>query len=88
MANKLESGIIIGMISKLSNEIAMTKALQYTQLRLLAKSQNLDFEKVLKNVESLHAQYMLKTIDDFEDIEKQATDFLEENPELDNRNES
>ena len=71
-------GMILGHIGKIERDLAMTKALQYVLLKELAKSQNLDFESLIKDVEKMHAQYVLQNLKDSDEIERDAEKGLED----------
>ena len=78
MKKDLDTGIILAMLGKISKDVQMNKAMLYTQLELTAKSENLDFEKVLKRMESLHAQYVLRDMEIVEELTKEIVDSHEE----------
>jgi len=78
MDDTLGIGMILGHIGKIENDLAMTKALQYVLLRELAKSQNLDFESLIRDVEKMHAQYVFQNLKDTDHIEREAEKGLDD----------
>jgi len=62
------------MLGRLNSDIAMTKALQYVQLKELAKQQDQDLEELLKDVDKMYAQYVYQGTNAFEKIIQKTHD--------------
>jgi len=67
--NDIGSGVTIGMLGQISNELCMIKAMQYVQLEFFAKENNIELEPIIKRVDQMFAQYIF-------DLEKKHKDII------------
>lgn len=87
-------GLLTGMIGRLSSDLNMVKAFSHVALREISKlPETADYQSLMEDVESLHAQYVLDTGKVFNEILKQSMnpdaphtsieDFLNDSPNKD-----
>lgn len=62
-------GLLVGMIGRLSSDLNMVKAFSHVALREISKlPETEEYQSLIKDVESLHAQYVLDTDKVFKEL--------------------